>query len=57
MEAAVGHARALGFARLVLEVDGGATSALALYRGLGFMMVSKNERTLTMHLGLRKGRA
>lgn len=57
MAAAVGHARALGFARLVLEVDAGAASALALYRGLGFVMVSENERTLTMHLDLRKGTA
>lgn len=52
MQTAAGHARELGFAEMSLEVDAGATSALALYRTLGFTKVGEVGRTLTMHLDL-----
>jgi ribosomal protein S18 acetylase RimI-like enzyme len=54
MQDAIGHAQALGFARIALSVDG-AAPALGLYRALGFSVEARSGETLRLSLDLAEG--
>ena len=54
LQSAAAFARKRGFAKLSLEADASAVSALALYRALGFVKVDEVGRTLTMQMDLGK---
>ncbi len=50
--AAVRRARDLGFARIELQADQRAASALSLYKSLGFATAHVDGTTVTMHIEL-----
>ena len=51
----IGHAKALGFERLALEVDCGHAGAIHLYEKAGFRVAEVNGRSMAMHLATDQG--